>query len=77
MKTKISIARISTNQNVSFINQQNGKMQGVGDKYNAAYSTIACSNLSDNKTTYVQKKVWNIEMKNFIYPPYVECDYVI
>jgi len=37
---------------------------------------IACSAESDGVTTYVQLKEWDIETQNYLYPPYVECEYV-
>jgi hypothetical protein len=38
---------------------------------------ISCSIDNDNKTTYVQQKEWDIELNDFKFPPYVECDYVV
>lgn len=43
-----------------------------GDSLNV----VKCSETSDNLTTYVQDKIWSIELNNFIYPPYAECEYV-
>ena len=35
-----------------------------------------CSYDNDNITTYVQQKEWNIINNNYLFPPYVECEYV-
>jgi len=36
-----------------------------------------CDETNDPVTTYVMKKEWVIALQNYIYIPYVECDYVI
>ena len=35
-----------------------------------------CSIDNDNITTYVQKKEWVISLNDYLFPPYVECEYV-
>jgi hypothetical protein len=35
-----------------------------------------CSYDNDNITTYVQKKEWAINLNDYLFPPYVECEYV-
>jgi hypothetical protein len=37
----------------------------------------SCSIDSDNLTTYVQIREWVIDKNDYLYPPYVECEYVI
>ena len=36
-----------------------------------------CSYDNDNVTTYVQKKEWVINLNDYLFPPYVECEYVM
>ena len=36
-----------------------------------------CSYDNDNVTTYVQKKEWVITLNDYLFPPYVECEYVM
>ncbi len=42
-----------------------------------ALRRIYCSIDNDNVTTYVQKKEWVISLNDYLFPPYVECEYVI
>jgi hypothetical protein len=35
-----------------------------------------CSYDNDNVTSYVQKKEWDIALNDYLFPPYVECEYV-
>ena len=37
----------------------------------------SCSIDNDDLTTYVQIKEWVIDKKDYLHPPYVECEYVI
>jgi hypothetical protein len=41
-----------------------------------ALRKIFCSKDNDNVTTYVQKKEWVISLNDFLFPPYVDCEYV-
>lgn len=75
-RTRISIARISTNPSVRFINTQISTNRSKNEVKALEIYTLKCSEVSDNKTTYVQKKQWNIELKNYLYPPYADCGYV-
>ena len=36
-----------------------------------------CSYDNDSITTYVQKKEWVINLNDYLFPPYVECEYVM
>lgn len=76
MRIKVSIARIATNPSIRFINAGISKNMTKIDMQNAGMVSIYCSELSDNKTTYVQEKVFDNITNTFIYPPYVECSYV-
>jgi hypothetical protein len=40
-------------------------------------TAISCSLEFDNKTTYMQEKIWSLSLNDYLYPPYVECDYVV
>jgi hypothetical protein len=73
VKTRISIGRIATNPTVRFVNAEIGK----NTSQPMEMMTILCSEVSDNKTTYVQKKEWDIALQQYKYPPYVDCDYVL
>jgi hypothetical protein len=64
------------------------KINAVGAVRNATTKTFkdqvenkskpfSCSIDSDSLTSYVQKKEWVITKSDYLYPPYVECDYVI
>lgn len=37
----------------------------------------SCSDISDNLTTYVLKSTWVTALNNYLFPPYVECEYVV
>ena len=51
--------------------------RGFDDTFGSnANKTPSCSLISDEITTYVSNKVWDTNLQNFIYPPYVECEYV-
>ena len=49
-------------------NRISGNELNIGKPY--------CSIDNDNITTYVQKQVWGNRIFRYIYPPYVECEYV-
>jgi hypothetical protein len=38
---------------------------------------IYCSYDNDSVTTYVQQKEWIPTLNDYLYPPYVECEYVL
>lgn len=38
--------------------------------------TIYCSIENDPFVTYMVKTIWLEDLNKFIYPPYVECEYV-
>jgi hypothetical protein len=42
-----------------------------------ALKNAYCSYDNDNITTYVQKKEWVINLNDYLFPPYVECEYVM
>lgn len=64
------------------------KQDGIGVvNQNAPYNKVVreqkgtlnlprCSYESDSVTTYVLKSVWHQELNSFLFPPYVECEYV-
>lgn len=54
--------------------KQNDKLDGKALKRNA--DSIKCSPESDGTTTYVQKKEWAVDIENYKFPPYVDCEYV-
>jgi hypothetical protein len=68
---------------VSKINATGAMRQNIGatktiDKASGrALRRIYCSIDNDNVTTYVQKKEWVISLNDFLFPPYVECNYVV
>lgn len=55
-----------------------GKYKGFSDEFSdRALKKPYCSIDNDNVTTYVQKKEWNISLNDYLFPPYVECEYVM
>lgn len=70
---KVSIGKLASNPTVRFTIPGSGKNTTEGPK---DFIAIFCSEVHDNKTTYVLEKVWNIEKQDYDYPPYVDCDYV-
>ena len=55
-----------------------GKSKGLFDQISdKALKKPYCSIDSDNITTYVQKREWVINLNDYLYPPYVECEYVM
>ena len=77
MKAKISIAKVASNPTVRFINAHVSDSMAKSDKINNGIAGIKTTKLTDNKTTYTFKKVWDDINEVFIFPPYVESDYVI
>ena len=56
----------------------NGKSKGLSDSFSdKALKKAYCSIDNDNITTYVQKREWVITLNDYLYPPYVECEYVM
>lgn len=76
-KTRVNIGRLGTNRTIAFIQGGISKIQSKNDARAVEILALSCSELSDNKTTYVQKKEWIKEIDNYRYPPYVDCDYVL
>lgn len=74
--SRISISRVNGSPTVRFVNTLVNKNKSENNGKAVEMLAIYCSELSDNKTTYVQKKVWTKEIKNYLYPPYVDCGYV-
>jgi hypothetical protein len=55
-----------------------GKSKGISDQINGrALKKAYCGIDNDNITTYVQKRQWVISLNDYLYPPYVECEYVM
>lgn len=55
-----------------------GKTKGISDQISGkALKKAYCSIDNDNITTYVQKRLWVINLNDYLYPPYVECEYVM
>ena len=77
MKAKISICRVASNPTVRFINGHVTKYMVLSETINNGIMGVICSETSDNKTTYVQQKVWDESKKAIVFPPYAECGYVI
>jgi hypothetical protein len=76
VKTRVSIARISNNPTVRYVNGEISKDHSDNKDKAIEMMALKCSELSDNKTSYVQKREWDIAVQNYRYPPYVDCDYV-
>ena len=56
----------------------NGKSKGLADPLSGrALKKAYCSVDNDNITTYVQKREWVLTLNDYLYPPYVECEYVM
>lgn len=53
-----------------FYVQRQDKLDKAGAK------EIFCDERGDNKTTYVRKKIFSQKKQDWVYPKYVECDYV-
>lgn len=57
---------------------QGGKSKGLFDQFSdKALKKAYCSIDNDSITTYVQKKEWVASLSEYLYPPYVECEYVM
>ena len=55
-----------------------GKSKGLFDQISdKALKKAYCSIDNDSITTYVQKKEWIPNLNEYLYPPYVECEYVM
>jgi hypothetical protein len=71
---KTVISRINSigamRQNITGV-QVNDKISG------RALKKAYCSIDNDSITTYVQKKEWVISLNDYLFPPYVECEYVV
>ena len=58
--------------------RENIKSTKTIDKPNGrALRKIYCSIDNDSVTTYVQKKSWVVTLNDYLFPPYVECEYVV
>lgn len=77
MNKKIVISRINSSGSVRNFKTGN-KSTGISNQIDGrALADNYCSEDNDNITTYVQLKQWSIELTKYIYPPYVECEYVV
>lgn len=77
MKEKISIGAVGSNPTVRFIGGGVKKNMNRSETLNNSILRLKCTEITDNKTTYTQKKIWDDINEEFIFPPYAECDYVI
>jgi hypothetical protein len=57
--------------------RQNTTSKVYKDQIENKSKAFSCSIDSDSLTSYVQKKEWVITKSDYLYPPYVECEYVI
>lgn len=74
MSNKIIISRID-GIGVARKIVTSGKTKGIVDRFTNALTNY-CSDISDNTVTYMRKKVWDDDISDFLFPPYVECEYV-
>lgn len=74
MNKKIVVSKINT---IGSMRQNIGTNKTLDKPSGRALRRIYCSIDNDNLTTYVQDKVWVITLNDFLFPPYVECEYVI
>lgn len=53
-----------------------GRTEGIVNTQLKNPRNLICSDIHDPFTTYVRKLVWNNISKDYLFPPYVECEYV-
>jgi hypothetical protein len=53
------------------------KSCGCDEKITDNTKKNSCSRDNDSITTYMQKKTWVIALNDYLFPPYVECEYVV
>lgn len=70
---KVVISKINAPSAMRNIQQTTKNDQKISGR---ALDKNYCSEDYDSITTYVQLKVWSIELTKYLYPPYVECEYV-
>ena len=74
MAKKIVISRINA---IGAMRDSAPKAKTVDKISGRALKKVYCSIDNDSVTTYVQKKEWVISLNDYLFPPYVECEYVI
>lgn len=74
---KVVISKINSVGSVRNFKTRN-KIAGAPNQIDGrALEDNYCSEDNDSITTYVQLKNWSVELTKYIYPPYVDCEYVI
>jgi hypothetical protein len=66
----------SKDDGIGVVRQSVDFTKSVDPRSGSSLNIPKCSYESDNVTTYVLKSVWSTALNNFIFPPYVECEYV-
>jgi hypothetical protein len=61
---------------IGAMRQNKTNLKTIDKPSERALRQIYCSIDNDNITTYVQKKEWVITLNDYLFPPYVECEYV-
>ena len=74
MAKKIVISRINS---IGVMRQATPNRKVIDKISDRALKKVYCSIDNDSVTTYVQKKEWVISLSDYLFPPYVECEYVV
>lgn len=70
---KVVISRINTAGSIRQFKTTDKSLDTFDGK---SLKAVLCDSENDNKTTYVQKKIWSVTLNDYLFPPYVDCEYV-